>query len=610
MRGRDVPESILEVAEPPSKRPPSLADAIRRRSHPPALSDYRRRELFDQLAELHDDEKAVRRQHQAHFVLCRAAPSGLISIVLHLSLMIALGIHVLTPVERGAEMISIEVVAVEEEEKTEVETIEELAVDFDAIPEPADIEPIQETLLEDEPELANEDDLVSDPILETFNPIELEMPPEFMDVVVDPMPLADFGDVPSVNVGLANRIDRRRQALANGATPESESAVELALEWLARHQLSDGSWSFNHRAGDHRCQGCLCDNPGSTTAPNGATGMALLPFLGAGRTHLHGEYRMEVAKGLRYLIDQQKQDGSLMDTGGNMYSHGLATLALCEAYALARYQFETEEDGAGQGDEEDVEAADGSDVDPATGFRDINWTKFADKEKANGRQLVGLGVGPRIDTLELGHAAQQGIRFIQTAQHSGGGWRYGPGQPGDTSVVGWQMMALKSGHLSGLQVQPATIRRAVRFLDSVQSNKGSSYGYTSPGAGEANTAIGLLCRMFTGWDRQHAGLAAGVERMEASARVDQGLYYYYYATQVMHHYGGPHWRRWNSWMRDHLVETQDREGSIRGSWSLNGPHDCGRLYCTALATVTLEVYYRYSPIYGHRAVADGRVEED
>ena len=181
-------------------------------------------------------------------------------------------------------------------------------------------------------------------------------------------------------------------------------------------------------------------------------------------------------------------------------------------------------------------------------------------------------------------------------------------------MVGWQMMALTSAHLAGLQVDPQTIDRATRFLDSVSEDRiGSCYGYqggarrarvamTSPI--NATTPIGLLCRMYTGWDRNREGIRLGVQRINRWARPKHGLYFYYYATQVMHHHGGSPWHTWNEWMRDHLVGTQSRTGAETGSWCLAGSHDnAGRLYCTAMAAMTLEVYYRYLPIYGDEATA-------
>ena len=116
--------------------------------------------------------------------------------------------------------------------------------------------------------------------------------------------------------------------------------------------------------------------------------------------------------------------------------------------------------------------------------------------------------------------------------------------------------------------------------------------------------------MYTGWEHKRPGLAHGVERLKFWARPGMGMYHYYYATQVMHHYGGSAWEKWNGFMRDYLVQSQSQQGSEMGSWAFQGtpppPHDdAGRLYCTALAAMTLEVYYRYSSIYSKESVTTG-----
>ncbi|MFH1266905.1 MAG: hypothetical protein ABIK89_14345, partial [Planctomycetota bacterium] len=81
------------------------------------------------------------------------------------------------------------------------------------------------------------------------------------------------------------------------------------------------------------------------------------------------------------------------------------------------------------------------------------------------------------------------------------------------------------------------------------------------------------------------------------------MYYNYYATQVMRHWGGPEWEKWNPKMRDYLVATQSNQGTESGSWYFAGGHGetGGRLYNTAVALMTLEVYYRYMPLYRQRA---------
>ena len=66
--------------------------------------------------------------------------------------------------------------------------------------------------------------------------------------------------------------------------------------------------------------------------------MALLCFLGAGQTHkTKGPYRRNIEQGLIWLVRHQKADGNLAKDckTSPMYSHGLATIALCEAYGLS-----------------------------------------------------------------------------------------------------------------------------------------------------------------------------------------------------------------------------------------------------------------------------------
>jgi hypothetical protein len=122
-----------------------------------------------------------------------------------------------------------------------------------------------------------------------------------------------------------------------GGNEASERAVKLGLQWLANHQKSNGSWSFNH--GD--------DAPGGLAeCTSAATGLSLLAFLGAGHTQRVGrgqsEYRNPVNRGLNFLISHIKrtQDGGDLrgKVVGNegMYAHAIATLALCEALAMTK----------------------------------------------------------------------------------------------------------------------------------------------------------------------------------------------------------------------------------------------------------------------------------
>ncbi len=340
---------------------------------------------------------------------------------------------------------------------------------------------------------------------------------------------------------------RRGQVEKYGGSAGSEAAVAAALKWLADHQMRDGGWHFDHTMGP--CKG-RCTNPGQLApSRNGATAMALLPFLGAGQTHKEGQYKETVERGLAYLVRSMKLGngmGDLSDSGGKMYSHGLASIVLCEAYAMTN--------------------------DPG-----------------------------------LLQPAQLSLNYIVYAQDTiGGGWRYTPRQAGDTSVLGWQLMACKSGHMAYLKVPKKTIMGASRFLDFVQDDNGAKYGYTVPAQGPATTAVGLLCRMYLGWKHDNPSLKAGVEYLHQMGPTDN-MYYNYYATQVMRHYGGQFWETWNDKLRDRLVNSQDKKGHAKGSWYF--PKGAwtdkgGRLYSTSMATMMLEVYYRHMPIYGKQAAEE------
>jgi len=562
---------------------------------PPIVENRHDRSLFELSAE--DDSR--RTQIETTFWLFTAIPSGMLSALVHLLLLIGLGICFVAS-QLGGDTISIELVQSDEllaEEPLEISTEIELAPDWLG---------------------ADDSQLLPDDAFESIEPLALIDPDTALATIEGETEAAvsfttgkgsgGAGLGGGLGGDLASRGRRRQFSLAHGATEASEDAVELALAWIVSHQRKNGSWSFNHREGVHLCERCRCGQPGNHIgAINGATAMGLLPLLGAGHSHLLGQYREQVSRGLQFLIYRQGPDGSFMDQG-NMYSHGLVTLALCEALAMTRLQY-TSSAMTSPRDELPSSAPDSTPE-----FQDdIASDPFSSFGQAGNEQQHRVGVESTIEFDELEAAAQRAIWFIERAQHAGGGWRYRPGQRGDTSVVGWQMMALKSGYLAELSLHPDTLTKAVSFLDAAAEDRiGSCYGYLrGNGAAQvpmhqsigATTPIGLLCRMYTGWEHDREGITVGVERLERWARPKQGLYYYYYATQVMHHYGGIPWQKWNHWMRDYLVKKQSRQGSEAGSWILDGPHDtAGRLYCTSMAAMTLEIYYRYVPIYSEEAV--------
>lgn len=466
----------------------------------------------------------------------RATPAWLTSMVLHAALLVILGLWIIPDVSSAVRLIVSTTVG---EDRTDFEVLEFAEPEIQTPVEPQHVDvaaPI---------ETAN--------LLESIEPLALEETPLALsmsrqELGVELAQSSDLWDNAGLfnGRGLEGRGEAARRVLVaqRGGTIASEAAVARALEWLLEHQHADGGWSFDHRACPS-CQG-QCRDAGTLRGRIAPTALALLPLLGAGHTHQRGKHAHRVQAGIEFLIKNMTPTplgGNLMDDG-RMYSHGIAAIALCEAYAMTK------------------------------------------------------------DTVLLG-PAQEALRFTVSAQDkAGGGWRYEPGQPGDTSALGWQLMALKSAQMGYLAFPPETIEAASRFLDSVSARNGAGYGYADRRTRVGTTAVGLLCRMYLGWDREHPGLADGVAFLGQQGPSQSDFYFNYYATQVLAHFEGEVWDSWNKKMREYLVDSQQKEGHERGSWYMPDDHGSkpgGRLYMTAMACMTLEVYYRHLPLYRQEA---------
>jgi hypothetical protein len=192
-----------------------------------------------------------------------------------------------------------------------------------------------------------------------------------------------------------------------------------------------------------------------------------------------------------------------------------------------------------------------------------------------------------------------------------GGWRYRFGQEGDVSMFGWQMMSLKSAAIAGVSINPTVRQRMIKFLNSVrQGDHGGLFGYrrsviiagqeTEP-VTPVMTAEALFCQQMLGYPRESLASREAVQYLLRNLpRLSQlNMYYWYYGTLAMYQYGGQPWEDWNSVVRDTLISQQRRDGRFAGSWDPNGPWGRygGRLYSTAISTMTLEVYYRLLPLY-------------
>lgn len=471
----------------------------------------------------------------------KQAPAWAISMLVHVVALLSMALVVNEPPKKEVARIIASGGSEAEQEFTdfEDELPEQPGID---VPEPtADIAVTTEVAMAPVEVAASADDLDAAPLAVELTDFGTETAPA-SDM------MATIGALGGTGGGLGGRAQAAKLAAASGGGNDTEQAVDRSLKWIAIHQLPDGGWSFDFKD----CPSCggRCSGSGGSRAKDrtGATAMALLPFLGRGYTHREGPYKATVEKGIAFLAQRVVAGkGRAYDRFGNLYSQGLAGIALSECYAMSQDN-------------------------------------------------------------RLTAPTQLALNFIMQAQDPiGGGWRYEPRQPGDTSAVGWQIMALKSGNMAYLHVNPLTVKKAVDFLNSVESQSGARYGYTdnsrfTPGL----TAVGLLCRMYLGWKKDHPAIQDGVVYL-AKTGPTTDLYYDYYATQIMHHMEGEAWISWNKRMKDLLLRSQSNKDHEAGSWHEgfskgHAAESAGRLYCTSLATMILEVYYRHLPIYRTQVV--------
>ena len=354
------------------------------------------------------------------------------------------------------------------------------------------------------------------------------------------------------NIGLQALLRLRKIDLAAkeeliklfGGSEKTLESINLGLAWIAQQQHEDGRWSL-HELRD--IDGKKPTKAGGVKSDAAATGFALLPLLGNGNTHQAGAYKENVQRGLQWLTKQQQKNGELSipkPANSRMYSHGVATIALCEAYAMTN---------------------DASLKDPA----------------------------------------QRALDFIVAAQHKQlGGWRYNPGDSPDTSVVGWQVMALKSGLMANLKVPPETLLGARKWLDRVggKGNNLGQFGYMNPTDLKPEmSAEGLLCLQYLDVSRDDPVLQAGASYLAKTLprKNTHSSYYWYYGSQFMYHMQGDPWKKWNDAMKPILIDSQISAGHEAGTWAPtdNWEKSGGRLLSTSLRILILEVYFRHLPLY-------------
>jgi hypothetical protein len=344
-----------------------------------------------------------------------------------------------------------------------------------------------------------------------------------------------------IESALTGRQDEAKQSLLEqyGGGEDTEAAVQLALEWLARNQLADGSWSLR---GPYSGGGQIESNIA-------ATAMAMMAFEGAGNTPAKGPFKDAVRRGVQAMIGIQGQAGDFAGRGrqnGQLYAQAQATIALCELYGMTksrtyRHPAQLAIDYAVriQSPEGGWRYEPGNDADTSV----TGWFVMALQSGLMAELNVPLNSLQRVNT------------FLDSVSSSGGS-RYAYHGSGNNPSLAMTAEALLCRQYLGWRRSDERLLNGIAYLETVPLS----------------------------WDARN-------------------VYCWYYATQVMHNMEGTVWTRWNNSLKPVLLENQTVTGPESGSWDhIGDPYGqvAGRLYTTCLCVWILETYYRHLPIYSYR----------
>ncbi len=311
-------------------------------------------------------------------------------------------------------------------------------------------------------------------------------------------------------------------------TPEVRDSISRGLKYLAQDnvQNDDGSW-------------------GGGTNPVAETSLTLMAFMVQGHIPGRGIYGEKIDNGIIFLINKGQSQRGFLGSGKNhaaMYEHGLAVLALSEAWGQSK-------------------------------------------------------------NTRLRHTLRRAVDVILRSQNKAGGWRYEPEpKDADLSMTVMQLVALNSAKESGIAVPEETMRRAKDYVLSCQDNTSGGFRYM-PGNGEpgfARTAAGVMSLIMCGYHKDvkaQNGITRGMEFLinypdnkKFAKNYPRFHYSHYYAVQAMYQSRNKnHIRAWYPKIATTILSKQGSDGG----W--DGAH--GKAYGTSLSILILGVPYRYLPIY-------------
>lgn len=348
----------------------------------------------------------------------------------------------------------------------------------------------------------------------------------------------------------------RRGIAPTAAATSVAHAVDAGLDWLVRHRDGAGLWSSG--GFDKACSGePKCAGKSAWVYDVGVTSLALLAFVDNGETPLRGKRHAVVKAGFAALAAGQRADGLIgaPDSLHVLYEHAVATLALAEAYRLTKM--------------------------------------------------------PALET-----PLRRAIAVVEATRNRDAAWRYelAPKGDNDTSLTNWMARALVSASDAAIKVDPAGLRGALSWVESMTEPEYGRTGYQQKGGpparlqeclntfpadkSEALTAAGLLVRLAAGRTAENDPMVAKGAALLATkpprwdlhdGSID--LYYWMHGAEAMRRLGGAPHVAWSKALAAALLKGQvaAEKSCARGSWDAVDPWSpaAGRVYTTSAALIAL-----------------------
>ncbi|MEZ6057624.1 MAG: prenyltransferase/squalene oxidase repeat-containing protein [Planctomycetaceae bacterium] len=322
---------------------------------------------------------------------------------------------------------------------------------------------------------------------------------------------------------------------ADERTPQErqvDDALARSLRFLAEQQKQSGAWAL--------------DDNGESTA---GTSLAVMSFMACGHVPGEGPYGQAIERGIRWVIENQQDNGMLVTRHGTgpMYSHGISTLMLAEA----------------------------------------------------------AGMVSDADAPAVRRALERAIKLILTSQavkkdsRQRGGWRYQTNSTdSDLSVTGWQVMSLRAAKDIGCDIPKEAIDDAVDYVKKCSTNDNRGFGY-QPGShqSETMTGTGIVCLEVCGENETREAIGGADYLLDRPIRANSNFFYYgvYYTSVGMFKIGGDYSERYRTHMIDLLLPLQNQDGSWKPEHG--SERGAGKIYATSMSVLALAIEYRYLPIY-------------